>query len=853
MAEETITILKVDTSDAVTSIKDLRDNITKLKEQISKIDIGTDQYKKTLTDLITNQNALRNAMNATTASMSDVAKAAKGVSNANIGMADTYNGLVAQMANMRREIRNVNVSTEEGMAEFRKQAEEIAKVNAKLKEMDALTGNYQRNVGNYKSAFNGLNNAMAQVVREAPAAAISMNTFFLAISNNIPILADQIAMLNEQNKQAIARGEKGVSVISALIKSLMSWNTVLTAVIVVFTMFGDKILSFIGDLFKKKEAVDVNAEAMKRYKDAVNEARKAEAEAVVTSRLLYDIATDETRSMEDRLSAVRQLQDEYPDYLGNMSEEAILAGNAKDAYDRLTESLIENARAKAYLNRITELQGEILDETLKKEEAEKKRTDAQTALDRANLDLSFARASSSGATGTGTISAASNISVLESAVSQAEQRVSDLNEEIQGYNDRILSLNKTIDSLSKDIPVDYITDDVNQNTGSKQSADNTLDLLRQAEDARIALMEEGMVKDLELNRVHYERQIEDLKIQLETEENLTETGREAIKDTIVSLTEKQEQEKLRIITEYNQKELQEYQKLEDQIRKDEERAIKDSIKEEERQNRATEKSNASKLEGVDKYTQNRLAENRSTIKQPWWKEQENEYKIIQEGNQKKLELLNQFAQDALEAGNLDGYLEYQQQASDLSVEIQQNENDRKKQLYEQDKNAKVQTLQAVASATSSVLNSVADMYEANAGDSEKAANEIKNIRIAAATIDTISGAIGAYTQAAATIPPPAGIIVGAVQAAAVIAAGLAQIAQIRNTKVDKDSAPGSGVSANVSAPTLTPQVSTVKNLTSASEEDRLNRMAGDQRVYILQSDIEAADNRKKVQVEESTF
>ena len=374
MTEETLTILRIDGDPASLTVQQLRGNIKKLKGELSDLTIGTEKYQSTLTSLIANQNALRGAMNGTAASLDEAADAA-------VGAVNSYNGLVARMAELNREFRSMDTASDEGKARMRELGAEINAVNDQLKAMDALRGNYQRNVGNYRSALNGLNLAMAQVVRELPSMAISVNTFFLAISNNIPILADQIANLRAQNELALARGEKTVSVLGSLVKSLFSWNTVLTLVITAVTLFGDKIIEFIGNLFKAKEAIDVNAEALKEYQNAVNEARKAEAEAIVTSQLLYDIATDETRSMEDRRSAVRQLQNEYPDYLGNMSEEIILAGNAKDAYDRLTESLVENARAKAYLNAITEQQSKIIDEEIKQDEARERLLEKQAELE----------------------------------------------------------------------------------------------------------------------------------------------------------------------------------------------------------------------------------------------------------------------------------------------------------------------------------------------------------------------------------------------------------------------------------------------------------------------------------------
>ena len=168
--------------------------------------------------------------------------------------------------------------------------------------------------------------------------------------------------------------------------------------------------------------------------------------------------------------------------------------------------------------------------------------------------------------------------------------------------------------------------------------------------------------------------------------------------------------------------------------------------------------------------------------------------------------------------------------------------------------AKVDTMYAVANATSSILGSIADMYESDEENSEKNANKIKALRIASATIDTISGAVGAFMQAVQTIPPPFGAIIGGVQAAAVTAAGIAQIAQMRKTKVSgsaSNSAPSAP--AVTSAPAQTIDIQQVRSVTSASEEDRLNQMASDQRVVLVMSDLEVKQNQSRVQVAEASF
>lgn len=167
--------------------------------------------------------------------------------------------------------------------------------------------------------------------------------------------------------------------------------------------------------------------------------------------------------------------------------------------------------------------------------------------------------------------------------------------------------------------------------------------------------------------------------------------------------------------------------------------------------------------------------------------------------------------------------------------------------------AKKKLMQSVAKNTSSILGSIADLYEADSENAEKNANKIKNLRIAAATIDTISGAIGAFMQASETIPPPYGQIVGAIEAAAITAAGIAQIAQMKSTNVSGEGSSRPTISAMASAPTLQPNVTNVRSVTTASEEDRLNQMASKQRVYILASDIQASQDQIKTQVSESSF
>lgn len=218
-------------------------------------------------------------------------------------------------------------------------------------------------------------------------------------------------------------------------------------------------------------------------------------------------------------------------------------------------------------------------------------------------------------------------------------------------------------------------------------------------------------------------------------------------------------------------------------------------------------------------------------------------KKIREAAAKEQQELNDMVEADWEATNaeIDTYFEemWQKQQEDLQ---------KQRELAQ----AKIDSMYAVADATSSVLGSLASIYEADEESAEKNAGKIKALRIAEATINTISGAIGAYMSAVSSIPAPFGIIVGAAQAASVTAAGIAQIAQMRKTKVGT-SGTSSAPSAIVSAPMVETSVPSVRSVTSATEEERLNQMAKDQRVYLVTSDVEAALDDSKVRVEESSF
>ena len=174
----------------------------------------------------------------------------------------------------------------------------------------------------------------------------------------------------------------------------------------------------------------------------------------------------------------------------------------------------------------------------------------------------------------------------------------------------------------------------------------------------------------------------------------------------------------------------------------------------------------------------------------------------------------------------------------------------RKQRAKEEAEARIETWMQVASVTSSVLGSIADLYESDEANAEKNAAKVKGLRIASATIDTISGAVAAYMNAQKTgLPPYISIPMGVASAATVTAAGMANIAKIRSTSATG----GSTASVSTAAPAPVLAVPEVRTLTTAQDMTRLNDALSDQRVYILSSDLEADRKSTRAKVKESSY
>lgn len=406
----------------------------------------------------------------------------------------SLNQLRAQLVQLKAEAANFDLNSKE----FAEASARINELNGKIMKAEAAMGDHRRNVGNYASAFNNLGFQVQQVARELPALTMSPQQFFLAISNNLPMLADAYAetiannkKLREENLKLAADQQKQViPAWKQMLKSIVSWQTAIVVGITLLTTYGKEIGEFISGLFKGKKAIDAISLSTEQYQNAIDNANKSAADELSTLKLLYNAATDSQRPMNERISAVKELQRLYPNYLGNMSQEEIMAGQASIQYQNLATHILEVAKAKAVQDKISENQAKILE--LEIEEAEQL---AQIEATQANIERQRT-AINSGGTSDIIVSYQKQLSLTEKRLKREQESLVVIQQSKQALEDTSAQLaNKiSVSDLIVEQPEPLGANSVSTRLSEKRRAE--LELL-EAQAQQEAAIQEQIYKDEE--------------------------------------------------------------------------------------------------------------------------------------------------------------------------------------------------------------------------------------------------------------------------------------------------------------------------------------------------------------------
>lgn len=256
--------------------------------------------------------------------------------------ATSMNGLSQSLSRMRVTYREL--SEEERNSQFGKELlVSINQADSKIKALDATIGNHQRNVGNYASSWNGLNMSIQQIGRELPSLAYGPQVFFSAISNNLPILADEIKRAREEYKLLIAQGQKATPVWKQVVSSIFSWQTALTVGITLLTVYGKEIGNWVSNLFKGRDALKSVSEIQDDVSESIKESGTGIGEQITKLKKLQEAWTNLGANSEKRNEFIKKNKKEF-DNLG------VSVNNVYDAENLLiknTSNFIEALKLRA--------------------------------------------------------------------------------------------------------------------------------------------------------------------------------------------------------------------------------------------------------------------------------------------------------------------------------------------------------------------------------------------------------------------------------------------------------------------------------------------------------------------------
>lgn len=258
----------------------------------------------------------------------------------------SYNRLSAQYTLNKIRLNQMSAAEREAADSGKKLEAETNAIYQQMIKLQEATGNYRLSVGHYQKTWDGLGISISQVVRELPAAAVSLNTFFLGISNNIPMVVDEINRLRKKNELLRAEGKETVSVTKSIVKSLLSWNTALAVLLTVFSMYGKEIITWIDRTFAGRDAAKSFEDALEDLNDELGKGSTGSyGQQIAVLRRL----SENWKDLGDNIKAQTQWIKDNEKEFSKLGITIDSINDANNAFVDNTESVVAayKARAKA--------------------------------------------------------------------------------------------------------------------------------------------------------------------------------------------------------------------------------------------------------------------------------------------------------------------------------------------------------------------------------------------------------------------------------------------------------------------------------------------------------------------------
>lgn len=528
-----------------TNLKGLSGATDEQREKIKATYKEVDRLTKAQNDLTQAQSTQAQQLASLKALQQEQNAVNKLTAQYNNNVEGSYNRLSAEYGLNKIKINQMSQAWREQTEEGKRFVAGTNEIYQKMIQMQEITGKHTLSVGNYSKANAGLGRSISQMASELPNAAQSMRIFIMSLSNNWMQLGESIKATNLEQKDLMKQFKAGLidtkpdSTIKQIMKSMVSFNVLLMVGVTLFSLYGEKILNWVGSLFKSTDAIEQNKAAQKRLNDIKLEQYKSAAQELVRAKLLYDASQDQTRSLNERKRAVDELQKQFPGYFKNIDDEQILAGKAAGKYRELASAILASAKARAAEEMIVENQKKILELEATKADNEKKQIETTKSLTSARKDYTKAlneevdmdskyvtKQKSGGAVAT---------------VNKFQGELKGLKTEAAKATDQITALNKANDRLAKSVNIVDLVVDPGKPTKEPKEKKTTVYHDAQVKEFEWQLaMEESLAKTMIAGR---NQDVENLNVNINKKKERVDKYIEELKDQQKKIQETLDQTK----------------------------------------------------------------------------------------------------------------------------------------------------------------------------------------------------------------------------------------------------------------------------------------------------------------------
>ena len=347
-----------------------------LKAKIAEVTNSRKTQKAAIDPLVEAEERLRQAQSEENQKLKEYSiltheanRVAKLTAQLNMSAKGSYNKLAAQYELNKIKLNAMSEKKRENTKAGKALVEQTKEIYEQMKRLQEATGKHTLSVGDYGKVWDRLGFSINQVVREMPALAIDFNTFFLAISNNIPMVIDEINKMRKANEALKTQGQETTSVWKSVISAFFSWNTALVVGLTLLSVYGKDLIAWVGSLFGAKREIMSATEQMEALNEEFKNQSSTYGQQVVKLRQL----SDEWRGLRTEAEKQKWIKAHKTDFNG-----LYLAINdvndANQAFIEMTDDVIEAFRLRAKAASANKLAAD------KYAEAEQKRQEKETLL-----------------------------------------------------------------------------------------------------------------------------------------------------------------------------------------------------------------------------------------------------------------------------------------------------------------------------------------------------------------------------------------------------------------------------------------------------------------------------------------